>query len=775
MTGSNESEIIKQYKSLIQALIPFQQENRLLEGLNKFSSRLPSNVRNILKEEVLRLTAVTDASADNSDFALFPVKKFKHFGISMRLDKVGQEILKRETSRYLERYTVGVFESIMSSDHYQSIIKRDQQKKIVDAFTVEAQSLGDIDFGQDLAVRPNFTVHANYFENGKNCPLVSLSAQSMTVETKRTPLIADDAKVMKFIFPDVPGFVRKGTEVVYELESIQFNKASSKFETLFRLSLKNPPRLRGRLAEYIPKVIHQLPLERELELERAMQDLERDRLLENSPWIPIFLEQRDAELVPIKVLMSQVNLDYNKGFDTIAQLPCKNIFSKLITELHQHQESFLLKGTFQTKNGPIVVAATHRELSARKLLKQFIAMIMESDDFSVLQCRLAQVGRHTKETAYAIHDMLQSDYPELSDISQILFCKNVTQWVGKLKVACPDAFKPFPKSIIDDQDNWPLNVVMAEELDRRSEPRFYMGKPATVKLSMFNSLEATLDDLSVSGLKVTISKPPKSGLQSEEVKISVPDLKLKGEKYQVVHFDPGSGVLRLKLAQAKGAGKSTQLNSMLDKNSAYFKQRNITVRYRNLHRFLWELSIRNLPSVAILITRNRHVLDRLKTVYANDNSRDLYPFATIGHEVALNGFLADKDATKPKSSLLTKMLSHSQQDAHVIHAVRQKDKRIIYIDEQDFLYGKIREQISQYVEKNTLQACVAHLSAIKCESPNTPLTEKRLAQLSKIDMEDYEKLKNAQKIYSHVLYITDVSSFHNALLQFGIFPQSTSN
>ena len=99
------------------------------EGLNKFSSVIPTKVRNIIKAEVIRLTSLTDASADNSDFAHFPVLKFKHFGVSMKLDKVGQEILLRETSRYSDRYTVGVFEAVMNSDHYQSHVKQEQQKK----------------------------------------------------------------------------------------------------------------------------------------------------------------------------------------------------------------------------------------------------------------------------------------------------------------------------------------------------------------------------------------------------------------------------------------------------------------------------------------------------------------------------------------------------------------------------------------------------------------------------------------------------------------------
>jgi hypothetical protein len=193
---SDESLVIKKYKPLIDKLIPLQQENKLLESLNKFSGKIPSRIRTIIKNEVIRLTALTDATADNSDFAKFPVMKFKHFGIDMRLDKVGKEILERETNRFLDRYTVGVYESVMNSEHYQSLIKHEQQEKIAKAFSVEAQSFNDIDFGDDLAIRPNFTVHCNEFEKGRKCAVTAMNYKGMVIETKRTPTIEGEPETL---------------------------------------------------------------------------------------------------------------------------------------------------------------------------------------------------------------------------------------------------------------------------------------------------------------------------------------------------------------------------------------------------------------------------------------------------------------------------------------------------------------------------------------------------------------------------------------------------
>jgi hypothetical protein len=768
---SDDAIVIKQYKSLINKLIPLQQENRLLEGLNKFSGRLPSRVRNIIKEEVIRLTSLTDASADNSQFAKFPVLKFKHFGIAMRLDKVGQEILQRETNRFSDRYTVGVFESVMNSEHYQSFIKQEQQEKIVKAFCVESQYFNDIDFGEDLAIRPNFTVFSPTFDKGKNCPLTSLSHKGMVVETKRTPVIETENSVFVFTFPKVAGFTDKQTDITYVLTDTNFNKESSVFETAFSLSPATPKKFIERLAKYVENTVNQFPLQRELEIERVMQNLERDRILANSPWIPLFLGQKDGQLQPLFELMTPTNLEYNNRYSNLKDLPTHNIFYNLIKELQVHKETFLLKGVLENKNQEVHVAATHRQLANNGLIKQFIQLATQSDKFSVIQYRLETVEASHKAVAFDIHDIIASEYADLSQITHILFCKDVTNWIGNLKIAQPEPLKPFPKVIIDDLSRWSIAIVMEDQTDRRAEARYLMNAPAIIKVGLFKQHEATLNDLSAHGLKLTLNKPGDINFE-EQIKISVKVLKLSGQKYQIIKYDKTSGILHLKLPEQLVKTEGQKLRGLFSNNSEYFNQRDLSIRQRNIYRFLWELSIRNLPCASVLITNNRFTIDRLKTIYHKEESFDLQPFEVLGNEVPLHGFLADKDATGPKSQLLEDMLRKNQRDAHVVHVVRSNNKQIIYIKEQDFLFGNVRSQISSHVSKNAIEPFVTHLSAMRCTDPNTPLTSKRLAQISKLDLNIYTKINAMQKGYTHVLYITNVSLFHSVLLKFSIYPEA---
>ena len=151
----------------------------------------------------------------------------------MRLDKVGARILQTESQLYQDRYTVGVFETITNSDFYQAHLKKENYKKIVDAFTVETQSLDDIHFGNDLAIAPNFPVSSLEFEKGKTCTISSLGYKSMSLESKRPPKVSAK-EVFNFQFPEVPG-LPKGMAIKYVVSGIKFNKQTEKYETQFRL------------------------------------------------------------------------------------------------------------------------------------------------------------------------------------------------------------------------------------------------------------------------------------------------------------------------------------------------------------------------------------------------------------------------------------------------------------------------------------------------------------------------------------------------------------
>ncbi|AUC88348.1 PilZ domain-containing protein [Alteromonas sp. MB-3u-76] len=761
MSAGEEQAIIKQYQPLIRALIPYEQQNRLLEGINKFSKRLPSSVRKVVKEEVVRLTSLTDAPADNSAFAQFPVMKFKHFGIQMRLDKVGAKILKSETSLYQDRYTVGVFESVMNSDFYQNQIKKDQFRKIVDAFNIESQSFTDIDFGDDIAIRPNFTVSSPDFEKGRHCSVSSFSHVGMAVETKRPPNVTTGDDIT-FTLPEVLGLTKEPTDITFHLQSVKYNKHLGKYESFFLFPNDIDSDFINILKRYIEITAHRQPLQRDLEIERAMQELERDRILENSPWLPVYLSPHKKSLKPNIALFTKANVEHNNAENLLASLQDKPFFESLSNEILKYNEAFVFHGTIKVKSGAVKITATHRQLIKLGQLNALIYLLAKNGDFICTHCRMDTVTREDKQKAFAIHDIASKAFEQLSNLSHVLYCKDVSSYIANLTLSAKCNFKPLSSELKASGDNWHIDYVMEEDLDRRSETRYVIDKSASIKMGLLSSIDAKVADLSASGMRLLVA--PNSELQ-KDIRVSVPDLKIKNEKYKVVHYHPPSGVVRLNLSEDGRKSKvSANVDNIVEENTAYFKVRDIARIQRSTHRFIWELAVRHMPSLAVLCVMNRFTLDRLKTVYQSDNSDDLYPFSRTQNIIPLHGFFADKGQAKPKSQILEGMFKETLEQSLVVHCVRKSDNRLVFIKEKDFLYSKLRAQIKSQLEEGKIQLSATDVTAIRCHGAITPLTKKRLAQLSKLDKAMYDKLETMQAGYTHCIFITNMSALHHDLV-----------
>lgn len=755
-----EEKIIKQYQALIRALIPYEQDNRLLEGLNRFSKRIPSSVRKVVRDEVVRLSSLTDAPADNSAFAQFPVIKFKHFGVDMRLDKVGAHILKTESTLYQNRYTVGVFESITNSDFYQAHIKKEQYKKIVDAFTVETQSLRDIEFGDDIAIAPNFQVACIEFEKGRHFTVGALSNDSMVLESKRPPKV-EKGKDYQFQLPEVFGSSGKEASVNYTLGKVCFNKETEKYETHFALSSDNDQKVPGQLTRYIKSAAFQQPLKRDLEVERALQDLERDRVLLNSPWVAIALKAGTQSLEPALALFTNANSKQNKGYGSLQAFEGKANFSALIDELTIFSEAFFFRGTIKTKQGDLNIEATHRQLLEYNLFTPVMYLLSRDKNMQCFHCRLTELDDDNKKVAFAIHDISRSEYPDLDGLSHMLFYTDISERLGPLVLLDPCQLGPVHRNLLADTKRNKIDFVVEDGLDRRQEPRYDIDKPASLKLGLLSSANARLTDISAHGMRLYLTEPPGKEKLALQVKVSVPEFRIKNERYDVIYYCEKSGLLRLKLPD--GAKVEQAITQFLESNASYFRSKDSARRQRMMQRFIWELAMRHHPSASVICVANRFLLDRIKTLYIDEASQDLYPFTQEQNIAPLHGFFADQGQSKPKSSLLLSLLKAKSAQRGVIHCQRKSDRKLIFINEKDFLYKPLRQNIAGHLREEKTELCVTRVQSVKCDNTVSSMTKKRLAQLSKVDKIMYEKMLNMQASYTHVIYLTNESALQAAL------------
>lgn len=755
-----EQKIIKQYQALIRALIPYEQENRLLEGLNRFSKRIPSSVRKIVRDEVVRLSSLTDAPADNSAFAQFPVIKFQHFGVDMRLDKVGTHILKTESSFYQNRYTVGVFESITNSDFYQAHIKKEQYKKIVDAFTVETQSLKDIQFGDDIAIAPNFQVACPEFEKGRNFTVAALASETMVLESKRPPRIEKN-KVYAFQMPEVFGANGKDRLLEYRVARLTFNKDTEKYETHFTLSNDDESKVASHLSKYIQGAAYQHPLKRDLEVERAMQDLERDRVLINSPWVPVALKRSGSMLLPVLALFTNANSKQNRGYNSLTAFEGKSNFNALVQELEIFSEAFLFRGTLKTKHGELQIEATHRQLLEYNLFTPIIYLLSREKDMQCFHCRLSAIDKENKKVAFATHDITRGEHSDLDTLSHILFYTDISERITPQALLEPCQLGPVHKDLLADTKRHKIDFVVEDGLDRRNEPRYNINKPAAVKMGLLSSAEAKLTDISAHGMRLYLSRPEPKAKISAVVKVSAPDFRIKNERYEVVYYCEKTGLLRLKLPV--GAKVEQAILQYLETNASYFRSKDTARLQRMMQRFVWELAMRHHPSASVLCVANRFLLDRIKTLYIDEDSQDLYPFSQEQNIAPLHGFFADQGESKPKSALLQTILKSKSWQSGVIHCQRKADQKLVYIKENDYLYKSLRQNISLHLSEEKTELCVTRIQARQCDNSVSSMTKKRLAQLSKVDKVMYEKMLNMQGSYTHVIYLSNESALQTAL------------
>ncbi len=765
MSATPEQQIIKQYQPLIRALIPYEQDNRLLEGLNRFTGRVSATVRKTIKEEVIRLTSLTDAPADNSAFAQFPVFKFSHFGVEMRLDKVGAQILQKESELYRDRYTVGVFETITSSDFYQDHLKKENHKKIVDAFTIESQTLDDINFGDDLAITPHFPVSSLEFEKGRSCTVSSFSYRSISVESKRPPKVSSK-DVFGFQLPEVPGLPRDQA-VRYMVSAIKFNKHTEKYETHFRLHPDTDPKVKATLKKYVNMASFQQPLQRELESERAMQDLERDRILDNSPWVPVFLSCQKKKVTPQFVLFTASNEQFTGGKHATTALTNQKIMPRLLAEMTTFSESFVVTGSIQTRQDDVPIAATVRELENAGIFAQVIHLLNSNGSLYCAQCRLQNVTVDDKQKAFAIHDIVASDYAQLSDITDVMYYRNATESLTGLALTERLPMPVIPEAFIEGSEKTPLVMLFDDDLNRRAEPRYLLEKEGAIKTGLLKTHPVQILDISANGMCIRLHAPLKRS--GKELKVTVPDFKLKSQRYQVVNISSCKRVVRLRLP-GKRDTVAAGINHLVNSNISYFKPRDLSLIQRNNHRFAWELAVRHHQSASILCITNRYLINRLKTLYQGAACDDLYPFSTIENVVPMHGFFADKNADKPKSRMLVDMFGGKATQISVVHCVRKSDNKLVFIPEHEYYYGNLRRQVLNHLSEDKIELCVTKIDVSLCHNHHSPMTKKRLAQLSRIDKPMYDRFNVMQTSYTHVLYLTSESALHSSVMRAPLRP-----
>ncbi len=751
----SERDVLKKYSSVVNALLPYANEGRILEGINKFNEKIPSQTRRLIKEEVERLMSVTYEGADNSAFALFPVKTFKHFGIQMRLDEIGEDILHSETERYFNRYTVGVREAVTSSEHYKSKMRQEQKRKIIDYFKVDAQSLKDIEFGDDIAIQHNEMVECEFDGRTERFEMISVGLNHIKIQSRRvTPIkLQSDVKV----HVDKKSPLAKTTSTLHCVcANASYNRDTQRHEIVLHFKESISDSTKKRIKAFVSSNSRTTALEPELESERITQAIERDMLVYNSPWIPFHIDSQANE---IKILLTKQNFMGSNNASFIDNLPGKGVIARIKKELSKRDETFLFQGRIEYRGARIKIAATLNELLLSGLLETFIAHSKRIGTLSVSQFRVKPVDDFINDLDVLKH----CNKDNFTSMSKMYFVRDITSETTKqLPEDKAIQLRPLPKLFIDNGQAIQPRLYMDVDVDRRTEPRYMIKKQATIQINLLRKLDAELLDISISGMKMRVQKSDIMSLP-DIIKVSIPELGLGVSVYKLVSKNTQSGIIRLRVAGKKKQDVRAAVCRLIDKNDKYFAKRNKASDESMEFQILWELAARSMPSLGVVCVSSKNPKERIKTVYADGFKRDAGPFGGREGQLYMHGIFADIDAEEPRSELLDNMLDDLVKNKLVIHCIDKSKRKIVPVKEKEF-FNDARGMISEARQKSKLDVLVSDVQCFKLDNTTNPVISRRLSWLHSQDPRLAKEFNKSLHFYTHVIFCTDISRIHNAIL-----------
>ena len=750
-----ESEIIKQYQPVINALLPYANDGRLLEGLNRFTNRLSNKVRKVLKEEVERLMSQTFESADNSAFAAFPVRDFKHFGIDMRLDQLGENILSKETERYFNKYTVGVLEAVTSSEYYKNRLRVENQKKIVEHFRVDAQSLHDIDFGDDIAVQHEETVDCEYNDSMDQHEVVEIGASYVKIQSRRVFGIKTGWNVKVHVEKSSP-LATNGTTLICVANKANFNKSTGRHELRLDFTESTVNRIKTNLTKLINERAVHFPLEKSLESEKTTQIIERNILFATSPWIPLFHSKDDDE---VSILLTERNIRENKNLAIVQELPTTRFFKRIAKEMSCKDEAYLFQGKVESKLGNIRIAASLAQLLNNGLLETFLYHARKTSSLKVMQVRAKSVS---SETCEELLNSLNSNSSLLCSTNTVFFVRDVT---SQVLPALPDDIsqaKPLPKQFIDNDERMSFKLYMEDMINRRSEPRYMLNKTASITVGLLKRIDGELLDISISGAKIRVPIDMLTNVPYN-IKVDIKSIGLRSAQYKVVNKCSRTGIIRLVASGKNKQSTRKTLHNLINKNSDYFAKRDKSASERENFNALWELAARYLPSLGVVCVSPKASRELIKTVYADSFPRDAGPFRGDGSRLYMHGIFADMDKDKPQSTLLTSIVDGSTMRHSVIHCRHRAKKNIYPLTNEQFFQVE-RENLRNLTLKRMTDIFVCDVQGFTVNAYTIPLVQKRMEWLSSNDKSLANIFKKTLSLYTHAVFCTDISLLHSALI-----------
>lgn len=754
-------EKTEENERLIEAFVPYAIEGQYSAGLESLDVELSDDMRMNLTHEAARRIQDAHQGADNSGFAQYPVEKIEVGNFVCLLDRVGQKILHNALSTYKNRFTVGVLEACLSQFRYQQVLQNDLKQKKQDAFSVPVVGYAQQKI-ENVALVPNYKVHSQHFLKGKNCTVVGFSSSLLLLEDDTKTEMKRAAKC-NFVFPSIINKKQNTNILVYEfVDTVE--KSPGLFLYRFYLSPSNAAEKKSALQKYIEQHTHVFPLMLEQEEIRTLHSLERDLAVYNSPQIPVFCHRQDNKLTALAALLTEANQQYFPFWRKRDWFVSQDYLSEFAKELFENGHCIYLLGRVNQEGNRYDVCGSLRELVNLDALNRFV-ISCDPESILVIQCHYKKVAPE------AISETLESYSPEKSaktiieKVNGVIYCQNITPLLGRLvsavdpgEIHVPDKFRVKHSQAIEQH-------IVSDPVNLRKESRFHFEDTfASVYTGKVTKFQAQVLDVSRHGLRLKLLTKRALRLK-KHVRVTIKEIKLSRLKYKIVHYDPHTHEIRLKITTKYTYQTAGHLEKLFKENSVIFKERNIFRANKQTFDALFHLNAENHCLPILSLRSGIADYQRLSKLFYGGSEDMFVGCEMVENRIDLSSHLSPSNSTNLESPFIHALTQKQRQN---VVCLVFEEGRIVKLDEEQLSEQDYRDKINNKLLTGTCHLRYLTYLPIPAERPIERLQNRNLALLSNLNREVALMAKGSQYDVTHCVVIEDLSAIFTVCLNYNI-------
>jgi len=751
----NNIYLSSRQQQYVDALVPYAIRNKLNVGFDRLSKQVDTRLRYIITGEVKRRIAPATQGVDISFFAKYPTTTINIGQFDLELDKIGEIVLKQELKRYNQKYTVGVQEALTDHDRYNQTYKKDLRDNIGEAFQLNSVSYNDLDFGENASLKPNFMVKVPAFSSSGLNVISFYDDKVDVVIPTQTPLKIGallSIKLPRSAFTD-----NKEVTLNATLHALSITEKSRENVATCKLRKTQSDMTVEAFKRAILKFNFHHPMAMAQELPRTEHQIMRDMIAANSPWLTIFCTKASGNIKPQSAILTDTNRPLHEAVLTRKLLSDPNVFKRVAKELMLTSECYIFAICFENSNQYQYIA-TLSELVKSGQLSNFMAIGRQRKRIAVFQCRQSLISKNILRNVARNHGVGNGTKVLLAQLYACLFIREVT---GDLEHLSSEQFENTAllptRFAVDNDHSLSMGMLTVDDINNAKESRYAFEKEIIIKSGMFSRIKGVSKEISLKSVLVTLSEPLPAKLIGQELTLSSPGIGLPWTKFNVAYCSQDNLTIKLETPNKRNV---KPLESLIQNNSDYFLERNITLQREERYRCLWDIGVRMIPYIAVLC-RGNHT-DKLYQAFKKSSGSDYLAFSEGTSNFSLYGLMADKNTDTARSGMLASLLSGPSMTRSIAEWKAADSQSYVQMRDIDYKQPKMKNTLATLV--NNASFTYTQLVSMRVSTNDQPLLDERYSALTRLDVKEAQLLRKRFKDVSHIVYIASLSSLHKAFM-----------